>query len=188
MISLEPRELARAVNRAGFFATLVDVDGRRRGAPHAAARGAVPSGHRSRRCMSISCGSAPARKVTVSVPVHFINQDRAPGLRRGGILNIVRHDIELICPRRRHSRPAGRRPGRARDRRQRPHRRGDDARRGAAGDWPTRDFTIASIAASSAVREEAIAAATAAQAPAEADGRGGRCAGGYARRKPSSRR
>ena len=36
-------------------------------------------------------------KITVHVPVHFINQDKSPGLKRGGTLNIVRHEIELRC-------------------------------------------------------------------------------------------
>ncbi|GEO82407.1 50S ribosomal protein L25/general stress protein Ctc [Pararhodospirillum oryzae] len=34
--------------------------------------------------------------VTVSVPVHFINEDRAPGLKRGGVLNVVRHEVEVV--------------------------------------------------------------------------------------------
>ena len=33
----------------------------------------------------------------VNVPVHFINEEKAPGIKRGGVLNIVRHEIELIC-------------------------------------------------------------------------------------------
>ncbi len=36
-------------------------------------------------------------KVTVDVPVLFINEEASPGLKRGGVLNIVRHDLELIC-------------------------------------------------------------------------------------------
>lgn len=36
--------------------------------------------------------------VTVNVPVHFANEDDAPGITRGGVLNIVRHEIELTCP------------------------------------------------------------------------------------------
>lgn len=36
--------------------------------------------------------------VDVEVPVHVINEDDAPGLRRGGVLNLVRHEIELTCP------------------------------------------------------------------------------------------
>ena len=36
-------------------------------------------------------------KVTVEVPVLFINEDASPGLKRGGVLNIVRHELELVC-------------------------------------------------------------------------------------------
>lgn len=36
--------------------------------------------------------------VTVQIPVHFINEEKAPGIRRGGVLNIVRHEIEVTCP------------------------------------------------------------------------------------------
>lgn len=36
-------------------------------------------------------------KVTVAVPVHFINDEKAPGIKRGGVLNIVRHELELVC-------------------------------------------------------------------------------------------
>ena len=36
-------------------------------------------------------------KVTVDVPVLFINEDASPGLKRGGVLNVVRHELELIC-------------------------------------------------------------------------------------------
>lgn len=35
--------------------------------------------------------------VTVSVPIHFINEDKSPGLKRGGILNIVHHEVQLSC-------------------------------------------------------------------------------------------
>ena len=36
--------------------------------------------------------------IKISVPVHFKNQDASPGLKKGGTLNIVRHDVELSCP------------------------------------------------------------------------------------------
>jgi large subunit ribosomal protein L25 len=36
-------------------------------------------------------------KVHVEVPVVFTNEDKSPGLKRGGVLNIVRHELELIC-------------------------------------------------------------------------------------------
>ncbi len=36
--------------------------------------------------------------VTVNVPVHFANEDKSPGLKRGGVLNIVRHEVEFHVP------------------------------------------------------------------------------------------
>ena len=36
-------------------------------------------------------------KVTVEVPVEFLNQETCPGLKKGGVLNLVRRDIELNC-------------------------------------------------------------------------------------------
>lgn len=36
--------------------------------------------------------------VEVQVPVVFINEDASPGLKKGGVLNIVRHELELVCP------------------------------------------------------------------------------------------
>ena len=36
-------------------------------------------------------------KVDVSVPVIFINEEKSPGLKKGGVLNIVRHELELVC-------------------------------------------------------------------------------------------
>tara|TARA_R110000782_G_scaffold48551_1_gene106182 strand:+ start:24612 stop:25250 length:639 start_codon:yes stop_codon:yes gene_type:complete len=35
--------------------------------------------------------------VHVNVPVHFINEEKSPGLKRGGVLNVVRHELELVC-------------------------------------------------------------------------------------------
>ena len=36
--------------------------------------------------------------VTVEVPVQFINEEESPGIKRGGVLNIVRHTVEVSCP------------------------------------------------------------------------------------------
>jgi large subunit ribosomal protein L25 len=35
-------------------------------------------------------------RVTAEVPVRFLNEERCPGLKRGGVLNVVRHDVELV--------------------------------------------------------------------------------------------
>jgi len=36
-------------------------------------------------------------KIHVEVPVVFVNEDASPGLKKGGVLNVVRHELELIC-------------------------------------------------------------------------------------------
>ena len=40
----------------------------------------------------------PGAKVRIEVPVEFINHEKSPGLKRGGVLNIVRRKVELKCP------------------------------------------------------------------------------------------
>jgi large subunit ribosomal protein L25 len=37
-------------------------------------------------------------RIRIEVAVRFINEALSPGLKRGGVLNIVRHDIEVTCP------------------------------------------------------------------------------------------
>jgi large subunit ribosomal protein L25 len=44
--------------------------------------------------MRISASS----RVDVEVTVHFVNEQDSPGLKRGGVLNVVQHQIELNCP------------------------------------------------------------------------------------------
>ena len=40
----------------------------------------------------------PGIKIRIEVPVEFINHEKSPGLKRGGVLNIVRRKVELKCP------------------------------------------------------------------------------------------
>tara|TARA_Y100000287_G_C14174910_1_gene331779 strand:- start:285 stop:1013 length:729 start_codon:yes stop_codon:yes gene_type:complete len=40
----------------------------------------------------------PGVKIKIEVPVNFINHENSPGLKRGGVLNIVRRKVELKCP------------------------------------------------------------------------------------------
>ena len=168
-ISLEPRELARTLGRPGLFATLVDIslDGATlRTLTRDVQYHPVTDVALHVDFMRVAAGA----QVTVTVPVVFINHERSMGLRRGGILNIVRHGIEMVCsvdsiPDRLVVDLDGLDIG-------------DSIHIGAVA-LPEnarpviqeRDFTIASIAASSAVREEAAqaaqAAATAAAAPPE---------------------
>jgi len=36
-------------------------------------------------------------KVNVNVPVRFDDEEESPGIKRGGVLNVVRHELELVC-------------------------------------------------------------------------------------------
>ena len=36
-------------------------------------------------------------KIDVAIPVLFVNEEASPGLKKGGVLNVVRHELELIC-------------------------------------------------------------------------------------------
>jgi large subunit ribosomal protein L25 len=167
-ISLEPRELARAINRAGFFATLVDVSvdgGVQRTLAREVQHHPVSDTALHVDFMRVAAGA----RVNVSVPVHFINQDRAPGLRRGGILNVIRHAIDIACnvdaiPDQVVVDLDGLEIGDS------IHIEAVTLPEGVRPMLASRDSTIASIAASSAVREEALAAATAArEEPAEGE-------------------
>ncbi|MFN9355433.1 MAG: 50S ribosomal protein L25/general stress protein Ctc [Alphaproteobacteria bacterium] len=40
----------------------------------------------------------PGARIRLFIPVHFNNHADSPGLKRGGVLNIVRHEIEFVCP------------------------------------------------------------------------------------------
>jgi large subunit ribosomal protein L25 len=166
LISLEPRELARHMARPGFFNHLVEIslDGTtHRTLPREVQYHPVSDAPLHVDFQRVAAGA----QVTVMVPVVFINHERSIGLRRGGILNIVRHGVEMVCsvdniPERLVTDLDGLDIGDS------IHISAVEMPQGARPAVHERDFTIASIAASSAVREEAAAAAaTAAVTPAE---------------------
>jgi large subunit ribosomal protein L25 len=165
-VSLDPRELARALARRSFLAMLVDVEveGRvERTLPREVQYHPVTDQPLHVDFMRIGANS----RVTVEVPVAFVNHELSGGLRRGGILNIVRHGIELNCPidnipERVTVDLAGLDIGDS------VHISAVALPEGCRPRIGDRDFTIASIAASSAVREEASTVPVAAPAVAPA--------------------
>ncbi len=40
---------------------------------------------------------AKGAKIEVAIPVVFVNEDDSPGLKKGGVLNVVRHELDLVC-------------------------------------------------------------------------------------------
>ena len=164
-ISLEPRELSRALAKRGFLATLVDlsVDGvTQRTLPREVQYHPVTDAPLHVDFMRVGA----TRRITDSVPVVFVNQDQSIGIRRGGILNIVRHGIELICP-------VDNIPDRLTvsleglDIGDSVHISSVTIPEGCRPTITTRDFTIASVAPSQGVREEAATAAALPPAAAE---------------------
>lgn len=90
-------------------------------------------------------------KVTVHVPVHFIDEALSPGIKRGGVLNVVRHELELVCD-------AAEMPDQVDvslaglDLGDSLHISAVKLPRGAASAITDRDFTIATVVAPSALR------------------------------------
>jgi large subunit ribosomal protein L25 len=96
MISLEPKELTRQLQKSGFFATLFDVE--LDGKVHRVLPRDVQFDPVTDRPLHVDfLRIAADTTVHVNVPVIFQNELASPGLKRGGVLNIVRHEIELIC-------------------------------------------------------------------------------------------
>ena len=98
MVSLEARELRRAMQGAALLQHAVQSRGRmaRRSGCCRARSSCIRS--RTSRCTSTSCASGAARRSRSTVPVVFVHEDISPGLKRGGVLNIVRRELELVCP------------------------------------------------------------------------------------------
>ena len=96
-IALATKALEREALRPGFFAQLFElkVDG---AAMDVLARDLqlhpVTDAILHVDFLAVKAGAT----VTVNVPVVFVNEEACEGLRRGGVLNIVRHEVELYCP------------------------------------------------------------------------------------------
>lgn len=96
-IALPQKELTMRLHAGGFLTTVatIEVDGKK--------HQVLPKDYQTDPVrdfivhvdfLRISANS----KVVVSVPVHFKNEGASPGLKRGGVLNIVRHEVEVECP------------------------------------------------------------------------------------------
>ena len=111
-------------------------------------------------------------QVAVNVPVRFDDEEQSPGIKRGGVLNVVRHELELICdaasiPDEIHISLAGLDIGDS------IHISSVQLPEGSKSAIDDRDFTIATVVAPSAMKseEEEEAAAAADDVPAsEQDG------------------
>jgi len=107
---------------------------------------------------------AEGSTVRLEIPVRFKGQGESPGLKKGGVLNIVRHEMELVCP-------ADRIPNEVLvdvsklDINESIHISALNLPEGVKVTIRGRDFTVCSIVAPTSVIEEQRAAAAAAAAP-----------------------
>jgi large subunit ribosomal protein L25 len=97
MVSLEPRELRKQLNTGNFFATVYSVevaDGdNERVLPRDVQFHPVKDETMHVDFLRVS----KLTRTNVMVQCSFINEEDSPGLTRGGMLNVVRHEVEVVC-------------------------------------------------------------------------------------------
>jgi large subunit ribosomal protein L25 len=96
MLTLDARSFIRVLHQPGFFTHLFDV----------------AAGEETHRVLARDVQFHPVTdvplhvdflrvsgdtRITLNVPVEFVGQDKSPGIKRGGVLNIVAHEIEITC-------------------------------------------------------------------------------------------
>ncbi len=97
LISLSHNEVTKLWNRGTFMSSLLDleVDGKtQRVIPRDVQLDPVKDFVTHVDFLRLGKGA----KIAVEVPVNFVNDEESPGIKRGGILNVVRHEVELNCP------------------------------------------------------------------------------------------
>ena len=95
-ISLETARIALEHERGGFFSRLYDLD--LDGSSLRVLAREVQLHPVTSKVLHVDfLRLASDSEVNVDVPVEFLNEDISPGVKRGGVLNIVRRTVELIC-------------------------------------------------------------------------------------------
>lgn len=97
LIALDPRILIKEMYKSGFFSRLftLSLDGKEQ---HVLAKD-IQLHPVSDHPLHIDFQRVRKdAKINVNVPLAFINDDKAPGVKKGGAINIVHHSLEVICP------------------------------------------------------------------------------------------
>jgi large subunit ribosomal protein L25 len=96
-IALPNKEVTLKIHAGGFMTTVatIDVDGKK--------ISVLPKDYQLDPVRDFTMHVDFLRvgkntEVNVEVPVHFVNEAKSPGIKVGGVLNIVRHEVELHCP------------------------------------------------------------------------------------------
>ena len=97
MISLEPRELRKQLHTGHFFATVYTVEITGGETLRVLPRDVQFHPVRDETLHVDFLRVSKATRTNVMVPCGFVNEEDSPGIKRGGLLNIVRHEVEVIC-------------------------------------------------------------------------------------------
>jgi large subunit ribosomal protein L25 len=96
-IQLDPRVLWAEMLKPGFTTKLFDVDLGKDGKHRCLARDVQMQPVTDQPIhIDFMRVSADAR-LHVNVPVHFVNHDKSPGIKKGGVLNVEHHTIQVTC-------------------------------------------------------------------------------------------
>jgi large subunit ribosomal protein L25 len=95
-LSIDERDVAKGLNTSGFYSRIYEL----------------PIGGKKERVIVRSVQTHPVSdrplhidffrvakgaRIHLTIPVHFIHEDKSPGLKRGGVLNIVLHRLDVSC-------------------------------------------------------------------------------------------
>jgi large subunit ribosomal protein L25 len=95
-VAIEAKLIGKALDTPGFYTSLIDIEVN--GTKHRV----LPRDTQIHPVTGVPLHVDflrfdPNRRVTVEVPVNFINEREAPGIVRGGLINVVRHAVEVNC-------------------------------------------------------------------------------------------
>jgi large subunit ribosomal protein L25 len=167
LVSLDPRDIRRGLDAGTFFATIYTLSvgkDTERVIPRDVHMHPVKPLPQHVDFMRVTSDT----RITVDVPVHFLNEEECPGLKRGGVINVVRYNVEVVCgidniPQGFDIDLTGLDIGDS------IHASKLVLPEGVRLTITDRDFTIATVAAPTVVSEEETAAEAAAAAPAEGE-------------------
>ena len=96
-ITMEAREITKIVHQPGIFGRLLEIDVA--GTKSTVLTRDIQFHPVSDIVMHLDfLRVSESATVGVAVPVEFINEDKCPGIKIGGVLNVVRYEVELNCP------------------------------------------------------------------------------------------
>jgi large subunit ribosomal protein L25 len=97
LISLDPRTVVREITRGGWRSRLYEIKLAGADTARALIRDVQFHPVTDKPEHVDFQRLAAGERIRVAVAVHFLNELTSPGLKRGGVLNVVRHAVECLC-------------------------------------------------------------------------------------------